>query len=63
MMVHDVEERCNLLRIKKDKSAFWEYHGSVSIIYVKKGTFSTCLLSLSLSQRMLFRFVAITVGL
>lgn len=36
MMVHDVEERCNLLRIKKDKSAFWEYHGSVSIIYVKK---------------------------
>lgn len=57
-MVHDVEERCNLLRIKKDKSAFWgipwlcQYHicEKRHILYMFFVTF--------LSQRMLFRFVS-----
>ena len=47
---------------KKEKSVFWEYHGSVSIIHVKKGIFPihfVCVcVWLSLSQRMLFRLAA-----
>lgn len=35
VMVHDVVDKCNLLRMKK-RNIFWEYYGSVSIIHMKK---------------------------
>lgn len=46
---------------KKEKSVFWEYHGSVSYMWKKAYSLYICVcvcVWLSLSQRMLFRLAA-----